>query len=1445
MAGAAVPVAADIAPPVRVRLLGDPSPARPGEPLSVQLEIVALHRGELTGFRVDGEGWTALAIDAPAALPLDKGSAATVALTVAGDPAHPLAFACEWNGLSVRRWFDLAEESIRRSREPGHLTAAGGMLPSPSLDAQSLATPSPEPLPNGVSPAPPGGAGKGWSIRVHGRFAYHRDDGVTVGADGATLRVYDDDTGADELLAEGVTDAHGWYDVTFFWDPCWGCDGQPDIYVEYRAANGEFSVRDATSENVRAWQSAIHGDFTGSDLDLGTQLPAAESDHPALAILTSATRAWRWLHDNEGYDLDHVDVFWPHGTTGSFYLAPDGIYISSGDQWGEGTFTHEYGHHWMEHRAQSPNVNYCNGVCDQPGDCGHCLWCPEIGATVVVEGWPDWFGDVVTNAYAATYGLAARFPYNFESLGSCAPLARDPLHTEAYFAALLRDIQDATQDNHPEYGEADALAHGPHGIFTVMDNSEPLDVLSFLNAYRGLYWSQREALWSTAFNCGYDIDTAPPGAPYGLVSSHDIGVPIPDATVTFQWMRADDDASGIAGYSWTVTASAALPPAAQNLGDVTTVTTTPLSPGTYWFNIRALDRDGRWSSTYATYGPFIVRAADPANLTFATLSGWSGVLVPRPDASATVFSVPAPAWLNGESTVTWWNVCDYNSGMQDITQYVRTQLAVDGAQSWSWLESPMVPAGGWDWGCNLGPIAVRGGRHTFEARLDAFEVIAETNENDNRWAHQWCWSPAALSPGAPLSRAAPPLRTGGWDAVVDGSTLYYNCDGLRLDATGWWNAVSVRALDDAADYDIRLHPVLAGPNNGFAAYTAVSQRGQGSLDAVIVNRNMLGTTSWDAGVVNWSGATCGYAIAHAVSGGVPFGVPSTVALAQDEMVALREFYLSPEEIGAVSVLVSVTPADATVRALLLDQAFTTGSLNDAIAGAATGASREARLDANLANGGWYGLVLYRDAPDGTAPVTVTLTPRRTPPDVMPAWLSGWYAPLVPRETILYPPAAPDVLIGNAPGTDLYLAVLNGGPSEAASFYYYARLDDDQCAARYLSALAPQDNNVLIFADGCAVRGGRHTMTLVIDPEEAVEELDETNNTYGEQWIWSPLDLAAGVPVTRPTPPPPTAGWADVTAAEPLYYNCDGLRLGGGHGWWEGIAVMPAVDGDVDLRLHEAASSAKSGFSGAHAVSYWGAGQSDFVLVNFNATPFAPYDAGAVLYSGRGGYQAEAVASLTLGASHPGVYGPWTLPAGSILQLREFWLDTGDWALRLDNLAGAVNWGVSVHPADVVYQGKSSHLPDAIAWLNGPGQDEWASFTVPAGGWYCVAIWKVGSADLPLSGTYRLRLERGLTGVPDPAGPPVATCLAGIWPNPFNPQTTIAFDLAHEQGVRLAVYDLHGTRVRTLVAATLPRGRHTAIWDGRDDRGQPVASGVYMARFETGERREMRKMALLK
>ncbi len=96
-----------------------------------------------------------------------------------------------------------------------------------------------------------------------------------------------------------------------------------------------------------------------------------------------------------------------------------------------------------------------------------------------------------------------------------------------------------------------------------------------------------------------------------------------------------------------------------------------------------------------------------------------------------------------------------------------------------------------------------------------------------------------------------------------------------------------------------------------------------------------------------------------------------------------------------------------------------------------------------------------------------------------------------------------------------------------------------------------------------------------------------------------------------------------------------------------------------------------------------------------------------------------------------------------------------------------------------------------------------------------------------------------------AGAPRRLELRGAYPNPFNPTTTFGLGIPERGVVRLSVHDTAGRLVRIVVAGEMDVGWHEATWDGRNEDGQRVASGIYFAELEAGGRAAQRKVVMLK
>ncbi len=142
----------------------------------------------------------------------------------------------------------------------------------------------------------------------------------------------------------------------------------------------------------------------------------------------------------------------------------------------------------------------------------------------------------------------------------------------------------------------------------------------------------------------------------------------------------------------------------------------------------------------------------------------------------------------------------------------------------------------------------------------------------------------------------------------------------------------------------------------------------------------------------------------------------------------------------------------------------------------------------------------------------------------------------------------------------------------------------------------------------------------------------------------------------------------------------------------------------------------------------------------------------------------------------------------------------------------------------------SSLPGMMVWLSADNVSDLKPM-FPAGGDPVVAIINDSRKSVG-------------SGAAD-SGTPAVTRILPNAPNPFNPQTSIHFELAQSGQARLAIFDVTGRLVKTMHNGHLESGPHSLVWQGRDNGGRQVASGVYYLRMETVAGVQHRKMMLLK
>jgi hypothetical protein len=125
----------------------------------------------------------------------------------------------------------------------------------------------------------------------------------------------------------------------------------------------------------------------------------------------------------------------------------------------------------------------------------------------------------------------------------------------------------------------------------------------------------------------------------------------------------------------------------------------------------------------------------------------------------------------------------------------------------------------------------------------------------------------------------------------------------------------------------------------------------------------------------------------------------------------------------------------------------------------------------------------------------------------------------------------------------------------------------------------------------------------------------------------------------------------------------------------------------------------------------------------------------------------------------------------------------------------------------------------------------------------------GTDGLPLGDLnwYPSQHQQYLTDVKVDKGAKVPTTfsLSNAYPNPFNPTTNIQFNIAKSENIKLVVFNILGQQVKTLVNGEMKAGSYTATWNGKDEFGNSVASGIYFYRLESQSFNTTKKMILMK
>jgi len=385
------------------------------------------------------------------------------------------------------------------------------------------------------------------------------------------------------------------------------------------------------------------------------------------------------------------------------------------------------------------------------------------------------------------------------------------------------------------------------------------------------------------------------------------------------------------------------------------------------------------------------------------------------------------------------------------------------------------------------------------------------------------------------------------------------------------------------------------------------------------------------------------------------------------------------------------------------------------------------------------------------------------PNLEDITLSGWSYPVVPRSTdnatdTWCPVTA--TLTGNSSNTWFNWAWTNSGTYNAPRHRTTVYLDDGWRFYSVPTLAAGSNFKHQNLKTNLTITGGRHTVYYHVDDNDEVWETSENDNCWGRQFVWSPYALADDTPVTRATPPVSDA-WG--CAPGGLYYNNDGfsfnLQWSHPNKYWSAVGILPYMaTADYDLRLWNIGdyTGSEGGFgSGYLEYSQWGAGSSDFVIVNDNTAPSGIYYAGVLnRLDGTGNYRIEEATSTKV---YPGTNGPYTMGTTGVLDIYETnettstGLSAGDWGFKLVQTAGTCDLGMSLYDDETVHCSKSEYMSGGYANSSGDGGSEFMQVTIPDPGWHGLAVWKVDAGDYSKSSTYTIKM--GKCGTPaTPAGP---------------------------------------------------------------------------------------------
>ncbi len=196
---------------------------------------------------------------------------------------------------------------------------------------------------------------------------------------------------------------------------------------------------------------------------------------------------------------------------------------------------------------------------------------------------------------------------------------------------------------------------------------------------------------------------------------------------------------------------------------------------------------------------------------------------------------------------------------------------------------------------------------------------------------------------------------------------------------------------------------------------------------------------------------------------------------------------------------------------------------------------------------------------------------------------------------------------------------------------------------------------------------------------------------------------------------------------------------------------------------------------------------------------------------------------------------------------------GEWVSLLDHFGIEHNWKIRIkltEPDNIIPTREKSLYPTLEGYQvfrNGTLLDEFSEYQqyymdypepTSEYSYHICAVYDMGVSEPSNSFVYNPVSN-------DDPGLDLSFNLAQNYPNPFNPVTQINFSIPHSEHVELGIYNLKGQKVKTLINDQVEAGSHSVIWQGTDDNGTKVSSGIYFYRLKSSKNMQIKKMILSK